>query len=539
MPNKLAKISKLKKLSPIWIFPIVTALIGIWVLYIHFSGQGKNFILITSDASGIIAGKTVIKSRNVEVGKVDKVILSDDLKQVIIKGSINKNMLGILKKDSIFWVVKPQVDIEGISGLSTLLSGVYIGVMPGTGANVGSGHEYHLLDSAPISSLNTEGIRINLVAKNTTVVSKGAPVLFRGFRVGNVERAQFDVNDKNMKYQVFIARPYDSLITKNVRFWREGGFNLDLSTKGARLDIPSLDILLAGAISFDVPIGMPFDPAEKEQHVSEITYQIYPDKESIQNYKYTKYDEFLLLFSESIAGLAEGAPVEYRGIRLGTVVKVPYFSNEIALISQEEFTVPVLINIEPQRLPEFNKHINISQLIMSEQKNGLRASIKSSNLLTGSMYIDLDFYSGYANQKTTLPAKIDGYKTIATVPSDLSQLREKLLQTFDNFNKLPLQQTANELNRMIASINDVVSSEEIQSVPKDLRQSLNSLKQILKSVQPGSDINQSLQSDLEKFEWVLDQLLPILRTLNKKSNALIFAAPARPDPEPKAKGSVK
>lgn len=539
MPNKLAKISKLKKLSPVWIFPIVTVLIGIWVLYIHFSEQGKNFILITSDASGIVAGKTVIKSRNVEVGKVEKVVLSGDLKQVIIKGTIDKNMTGILKKDSIFWVVKPQVDIEGISGLSTLLSGVYIGVMSGTGANVGSDHKYHLLDSAPVSSLNTEGVHVNLVAKNTAVVSKGAPVLFRGFRVGNVEKAQFDVRDKNMKYQIFIARPYDSLITKNVRFWREGGFNLDLSTKGARLDIPSLDILLSGGISFDVPAGMPFDTAEKEQHVSEITFQIYPDKESIQNDKYTQYDEFLLFFSESIAGLAEGDPVEYRGIRLGSVARVPYFSNEISLISLEKFTVPVLINIEPQRLAELNKHINISQLIVSEQKKGLRASIKSSNLLTGSMYIDLDFYSGFADQKTTLPAKIDGYKTIATVPSDLLQFREKLFQTLDNFNKLPLEKTANELNRMIASINNIVSSKEMQSVPNDLRQSLNSLQQIFKSVQPGSDINQALQSNLEKFEWVLDQLLPVLRTLNKKSNALIFAAPTRPDPEPKAKGNVK
>lgn len=538
MAFKLAKISKIKKLSPIWIFPIVTALIGIWVLYTHFSEKGKSFTLITSDANGIVAGKTMIKSRNVEVGLVDKVTLSDDLKQVIIKGRIDRRMADLLREDSIFWVVKPQIDIEGISGLSTLLSGVYIEVMPGRKEGADSDTVFHLLDTPPIAALNTEGVRVYLFSKQSTVVAQGAPVLFRGFRVGNVEKAQFDVKDKIMKYQIFVAKPYDSLVTKNIRFWREGGISLDLSAKGASLDIPSLDVLFAGGISFDVPTGATFGPMLKQNGSATLVYQLYPDKDSIQDSQYTKYEEFLLLFSESIAGLTAGAPVEYRGIRLGTVEKAPYFAPNVDTVRGDEFTVPVLIKIEPQRVPSLNQKHNISQLIMDEQKKGLRAFIKSSNLLTGSMYIDLDFYSDYTNQKNGVPPNIGGYKTIATAPSGLSQLQSKVFQTLDNINKLPLQQTVMELNQTITSLNKIVGSREIQSVPKDLRDSLKSLKNTLRSLQPGSPMNQTLQTDLDKFERVLDQLSPLLRTLNEKSNALIFAAPAKSDPKPKAKGST-
>lgn len=534
---KFKELAKGKKLSPIWIFPILTVLIGIWAIYSHFSHQGKSFTLVTSDASSIVAGKTIIKSRNVEVGLVDKVLLSKDLKQVKIRGRMARNMENILKKDSIFWVVKPQIDIEGVSGLGTLLSGIYIAVMPGKGPEADSNPVYKLLDSPPIAALNMAGRRVNLVGKNTGVVSAGAPVLFRGFRVGNVEKAEFDVKDKVMNYQLFIAKPYDTLITKNIRFWHERGINLDLSPRGANLEVPSLDVLLAGGISFDVPSGTLFGHTEKNVNVSRLVYELYPDKESIQDSKYTEYDEFLVLFSESIAGLTVGAPVEYRGIRIGTVTTVPYFFSDVDLISKNEFTIAVLIKIEPQRLAQISKKLNISQLIVKEQDKGLRASLKSSNLLTGSMYVDLDFVPNYINDKSGPPSTIQGFKTIATVPSGLSQLQKKVFNTLDNFNKLPLQQTVTELNKTIESLNKIVGSKSAQSLPKELQQSLISLKKTLQSVQPGTKINQSLQSDLEKFARILDQVSPLLKTLNQKSNALIFAAPAKSDPKPKAKGN--
>jgi paraquat-inducible protein B len=538
MSNKIAKVSKIKLLSPIWIVPIITAIVGIWILYTHIAGQGKSFTLTSADASGIIAGKTVIRSRNVDVGIIEKVTLSDDFKRVILKGRLKPEMSELLQGDSIFWIVKPQIGREGVSGLGTLFSGVYIELMQGTQNKTESHHVYELLDTPPMASINTEGIRLNLVGDQTAIVSQGAPVMFRGYRVGNVEKAEFDVQNKNMKYQIFIAKPYQSLVTRNIRFWRDVGINLDLSARGANLTLPSFDTLLDGGINFDVPDGATFGPVENQAELTKITYQLYADKKSIQDSQYTVYDEFLLMFSDSITGLTAGSSVEYHGIRLGTVSHVPYFQPNMQFISSNQYTIPVLIRIEPERLPQLlAEKIDISKKIIEEQANGLRAAIKSANILTGAMYIDLDFYPEEKQANLHLPSEVYGFKTIATVPAGLSQIQAKLVQTLDNFNKLPFDKTIDELNRSIAALNQLLASKDMQALPKEMRESLQTLDKTLRSVQPGSDLNRSFKTDLDKFDRLLDEFTPLLKTLNDKSNALIFSAPAKHDPQPKAKGN--
>lgn len=539
--SKIAKVTKISRWSPIWIVPIVTILVGVWVIYSHFADQGKSFTLITSDASGIVAGKTVIKSRSVDVGIIDTVTLSDDFKTVVVQGRIDKSMDELLKNDSVFWVVKPQIDRDGVSGLTTLLSGIYIELVPGSDQSSYQDKPYTLLDSPPLASANAPGIRINLVSEQSGVVSKGTPILFRGFKVGNVETSEFDTTERKMKYQIFIAHPYDSLVTKNVRFWREGGVDFALSPRGASLDIPSLDVLLSGGVSFDVPEDTKFGPPAKSLDV----YRLYANKKSIQDSQYTNYTEFLLFFKDSIAGLSEGASVEYRGIRLGTVTEVPYYLPEMDLASTFKYNIPVLIRIEPERLSEaLTDKFDLVSALISEQKEGLRAAIKSENLFTGAMYIDLDFYPDQANKTDKAQEKLYGFETIATVPAGLSQIQAKFIQTLDNINKLPLDETVKEMNQMLKdgqklvnSLNQLVGGKEIQSLPKDVQQTIDRLNETLKGVQPGSDFHNKLNSDLEKFEQVLEELQPLLNTLNDKSNALIFSAPAKQDPQPKAKGN--
>lgn len=161
MENKSgeAKVQKVKNWSPVWIFPIVTVLIGAWILFYHYSHQGPEVTLITTNAEGIEGGKTRIKSRSVDVGVVESAILTDDLKHVEIKARLNSGMQKLLHKDSVFWVVKPQVGREGISGLGTLLP------VPISNCSRKEGSvapQYPLLDSPPLASPDAKGIRVLL-----------------------------------------------------------------------------------------------------------------------------------------------------------------------------------------------------------------------------------------------------------------------------------------------------------------------------------------------------------------------------------------
>ena len=539
--SKLAKIIKIRAISAIWIIPIVTAIVGLWIIYSHFADRGTPFTLLAKDASGIVAGKTVIKNRSVDIGIVDEVTLSKDFEKVVIKGRIYNDMEPLLKNDSIFWVVKPEIGRDGVTGLGTILSGVYIELASGNDTHSFKNNPFILSDNPPLSDPSIKGIRVNLESDQNGVIPRGASVMFHGYRVGNVETSEFDVDSRKMKYQIFITKPYDALVTQNVRFWKEGGIDLSLSSSGASLNVPSLDVLMSGGISFDLPDGSKLG-APAEQHA---VYKLYEDKKSIQDSQYTEYKEFLIMLSESISGLVEGAPVEYHGIRLGTVSKVPFYTaemlNKTFILNQK---VPVLIRIEPDRLSELvDEKIDIATLIMDEQKNGLRASLKTSNMFTGALYIDLDFYPELKNKYNAKLSTLYGYNTIETTSTGIAQIQAKVMQLLDNFNNLPLNNTMTEFNKSLAStqrlmnsLNQIMASNEMQNMPGDLQETLRTLNETMKGIQPGSELNKQMNESLQKVQQMMDELTPLLNTLNDKSNALIFSAPNKKDQEPKAKG---
>ncbi|OTA21692.1 multivalent adhesion molecule MAM7 [Xenorhabdus beddingii] len=535
-----ARISKLKSWSPIWIVPVITVLIGAWILFYHFSHQGPEVILFTSNAEGIEAGKTKIKSRSVDIGVVEKVSLSDNLGQVIIKARLNDGMERLLHTDTAFWVVKPQVGREGVSGLSTLLSGVFIELQPGTQGS--EERQFSLLDSPPLASPDAKGIRIVLMSEKAGQLSPGDPVLFRGYRVGSVEAGTFDPESRLVRYQIFVNSPYDGLLTTNVRFWKDSGIAFDMSSQGLRVEVASLSTLFGGGVSFDVPKGWGLGNPVKEKEV----FKLYDSEKSIQNSLYTEYKGFLLFFSDSVRGLQVGAPVEFRGIRVGTVVNVPFYSESIKQRIDREFRIPVLIHIEPERFKkELGDGFDTDKQLKETIARGLRASLKSGNLLTGALFIDLNFYPD--EKQWEMPRKIEGYNVLPTVSGGLAQIQQKIITTLDKINNMPIepvfmqatktleesrkamrtaQKTMDELNRMLAS-------KEAQGLPKDIQNTLHELSRSMQGIQPGSPAYNKLVDNMQRLDQVLRELQPVLKTLNNKSNALVFEAEAIKDPEPK------
>ncbi|MEJ5111982.1 intermembrane transport protein PqiB [Erwinia billingiae] len=536
----VATVDQIKRWSPVWIIPIVTVLIGAWILFYHFSHQGPLVTLITTNAEGIEGGKTAIKSRSVDVGVVESAVLTDDLHHVEITARLNSGMEKLLKNDSAFWVVKPAIGREGVTGLGTLLSGAYIELQPGVKGD--KKERYDLLDSPPLAPPDAKGIRITLDSAKAGQLNPGDPVLFRGYRVGSVETSHFDADKRMMTYQLFIAAPYDRLITTNVRFWKDSGIAVDMSASGMRVEMGSLTTLFSGGVSFDVPDG--WELGQVAQNQSE--YKLFDDQRSIQDSLYTAHKDFLMFFTDSIRGLQPGAPIEFRGIRLGTVAEVPFKSTVLAQQLDTDYRIPVLIRIEPDRFQSMlGKDFNIEQHLKDGINNGLRASLKSANLLTGSLYIDLDFYK---NAKPfTGPRTLSGYELIPTVSGGLAQIQQKLMDALDKVNNLPLnpllnqatstlkqsQKTIQELQKTLDNINQITSSQSMKDLPADMQKTLRELNTSMKGFQPGSPAYTRMVGDMQRLDQVMRELQPVLKTLNSKSNALVFEAKPGQDPQPK------
>lgn len=536
----IANVDQIKRWSPVWIVPIVTLLIGGWILFYHFSHQGPEVTLITENAEGIEAGKTTIKSRSVNVGVVESAVLTDDLHHVEIKARLNSGMEKLLHDDSVFWVVKPQIGREGVTGLGTLLSGAYIELQPGTKG--GQPESYQLLDAPPLAPPDAKGIRITLDSKKAGQLTPGDPVLFRGYQVGSVESSSFDTEKRMMTYQLFISAPYDRLVTTNVRFWKDSGIAVDMSSSGMRVEMGSLTTLFSGGVSFDVPDG--WELGEVAQNKAE--YHLFDDQRSIQDSLYTKHIDFLMFFSDSIRGLQAGAPVEFRGIRLGTVAKAPYMIPGLDQALDNDYRVPVLIRIEPDRfISRLGGDFNLEQHLQDGKKRGLRATLKTGNLLSGALYIDLDFYDNAPAYKG--PEKVEGIEVIPTVSGGLSQIQQKLLAALDKINNLPLnpmineatgtlkesQKTLQQLQKTLNNLNQITASPAMKTLPADMQQTLRELNRSMKGLQPGSPAYNKLVGDMQRLDQVLRELQPVLKTLNSKSNALVFEAKPGQDPQPK------
>lgn len=533
---------KASRFSPIWIIPIVALLIGIGLIIDNYRNTGPLITLKMANAEGIEAGKTKIKTRNVDIGQVEEVKLSEDLSHTLIMARINTDAVSTLVEDTRFWVVKPRISREGITGFGTVLSGAYIQMQPGNSEE--EQRSFDVLEQPPIS-LDGKGIRIKLISQLGNSLRTGDPVTYQGFTVGRVETAEFDKESRQVNHQLFIEEPYDVLISPSTRFWSAKGIHLDLSSEGFEVNIASLEALVSGGVTFGELADLPSTEAVDD---TERVYQLFPDEDAARQGLYNDYIEYVLLVEDTVRGLSAGAPVEFRGIRVGTVRKVPWRFTSPERPIRERFAIPVLIRIEPQRLGGNEKVVldewreRLSRMV----DNGLRASLKSGNLLTGALFVDLNFQrdlAGEYKQET-----FEGRKVIPTTPTGLAQIEQKISSLLDKLNALQIEpvikgmddsvqqseQLLREIGDLTNSVNQLVSDPQTQSVPKNINDTLNSLQDAIQGLSPDSQAYQELNRTMQRLEKLMRDLQPIAQTLGEQPNALIFNSPPTNDPQPPA-----
>ncbi|BBI62281.1 hypothetical protein HSBAA_35870 [Vreelandella sulfidaeris] len=368
-----AKTSRQTRLSPIWIVPIVAIAIGLWLVYDNYSNRGILVTLNMDNAEGIEAGNTLIRSRNVEIGRVQNVQLSDDLSHAVLTASIQPEVEDMLREDSRFWVVKPRIGREGISGLGTVLSGAYIQLEPGT--EEAPRREFPVSDTPPVAPAGQAGLRLSLTSQMGNSLRVGDPVSYQGYTVGRIEENSFEPESRTMQHQVFIEEPYTNLVTDSTRFWTSSGIDFRLGADGVRVNVESIEALLGGGVTFGVPEDLPMgQPVEANTR-----FTLYADEDAAREGTFNRYLEYVLLVDETVRGLSKGAPVEFRGVRMGTVAAVPWNFTAPQPDSRARFAIPVLIRIEPQRLGIENSDIDLEEWEERFQRMfglGLRASLK-------------------------------------------------------------------------------------------------------------------------------------------------------------------
>ena len=508
LPSVITKAQRRWAPQIIWIIPIVAILVGLGLMYKAVVDHGPTITVAFKSGDGLIAGKTNVKYKEVDIGLVKTVVLSEDHQQVLATIELNKDASDFSNKDTRYWIVRPRITASGVTGLSTLLDGPFIA------ADIGKSTEkidsFVALEVPPILTGGTPGREFILRAPTLGSHNIGTPVYFRRLNVGQVVAYDLDKDGKYVSIRVFIEAPYDQYVTNNTRFWNASGIDVSLNAEGIQVQTESLVAVIAGGIAFEAPqtsqdisdrlVNHPNqgNASDAKEAATPLTERAQPDavfslfstRIIAMKQPDARVERFVINFKQSVRGLSIGAPVEFRGVNMGEVVSI-----ETAMDPRTyEIVQPVEIFLYPDRLkirslksgkllpPPENELSRLKTLIAK----GFRAQLRTGSYLTGQQYIGLDFFPG--SPKYTLD--VSKYQLeIPAIPGAFEDIEKTMANVIKNTDKLVKKlddQILPEFDKTLKNINAITQSDS--PLQTDMRDSLRELTKAASSIKTLTDM---------------------------------------------------
>jgi paraquat-inducible protein B len=475
----------------VWVVPIVAAVIGISLLIRNWENAGPRITISFLTGEGVQVGKTLVKYRDLTVGRVSAAVLSADHQTVLVSANLSKDAASLLKADTQFWIVRPRIGVGSVSGLDTLLSGVYIGMKTGTAKL--SERQFVGLENPPALSHGPHGRELQLHAARAGSLAIGAPVYFRQFQVGRV----IDENllpDGGTRVTVFVEAPYDGFVTPVTRFWHASGIDVKLGTDGLSVQTESLAAVIAGGLAFDngpievMPAAVGI-PGEFTLYKNETEAMAPPDGDP----HYVR-----MRFAQALRGLEVGAPVEFVGVNIGSVVAA-----DLGYERQDNsFPVIVTAKLYPRRMGQAYEALaaqgktgseeTLASFVRTLVNRGLRAQPRSASLLTGKLYIALDFLP--ASPRTAFDASLRPLE-LPTVNGTFQELEASVGRILKKVNDLPLEQIAADLHTDLKDLHETLNEVHTRVLPNAV-DTLSALHSTLDSAGRTLDVESPLQRGL-------------------------------------------
>jgi paraquat-inducible protein B len=491
LPEAVAVKKSRRSFSLVWLVPMIALLIGGWLVVKGILDKGPTITITFKSAEGLEAGKTKLRYKDVEIGQIKSVSLSPDLKQVIATAELVKDFKKHLLEDTTFWVVKARISGGSVSGLGTLLSGTYIGVDVGKATK--AQHTFVGLEVPPVIRIDTPGREFSLHSDDLGSLDVGSPLFFRRLQVGQVVSYELDKDGKGVDFKIFVNSPYDKYVSDNTRFWNASGVDVTLDASGFKVSTQSVVSILLGGIAFATPADQELAPAAANSQ-----FNLFADQVAAMKNPETEIIKTVMIFNETVRGLAPGAALDFRGITVGEVVAL----NVTIDPRTKQIVIAVDANIYPERMrmrvrggtPVNAKLLgaksdkrNPKEAIRLLVENGLRAQLQTGNLLTGQLFVALDFFPGAGK------SKMDWSQTpfeLPTIAGNLHQLQASIASIVKKIDGMPLEKIGADLGQTLQSANSLIKQLDTDVTPEltkaivEVRQTLSRTESILSAEGP-------------------------------------------------------
>jgi paraquat-inducible protein B len=456
LPTAVPARSLWSRLPRIWLLPVVVILAGAFVVIHEKLAEGSSVEISFLNAEDLEANRTKIRYKDVEIGEVREIHVSKDRKRVIVYAVIHRDASDYLVADTRFWVVRPRVSAAGVSALGTLVSGAYISV--DVGRSPTRSKRFVGLEVPPIVTADLQGREFVLHADDLGSLSIGSSVFYRHLTAGQVVGFTLDPGGTGVTLKIFLNSPFDTYITGGTRFWQASGIDMSVNSDGVKLRTESLTSILQGGVAFQALPG-----GSSTAVAADTSFILYPDEDRAMRPTETEIRTFVMYFKGSLRGLSAGAPVELHGIAVGEVrsVDVEYDQDGASL------RFPVLVDLYPQRIrgrnargtqssANKNDRESVSRaLVDSLVAHGLRAELKSGNLLTGQKYVDLDMHSDAPAEKIWWKEQPAVFPTVS---NGLDEIQDSVAGIARRLNKVPFDQISYRLLSTMASLEQTLKS---------------------------------------------------------------------------------
>ena len=540
LPQATVVARKRGRLSVVWLIPVLAAVVALGIAVQRYLSEGPTISIVFKAAEGIEAGKTFIKYKDVNIGQVTAVQLTDDFTKVAVTAKIAKSAAGLIVEDARFWVVEPRITLSGVSGLSTLLSGNYIGFE--TGQSAKAQRSFTGLEVAPIITNEQPGKQFVLRADSLGSLGIGAPVYYRSLVAGQVLAYKLAADGKAIDVRIFVSAPYDQYVKHGSRFWNASGVDVRVGANGVDVRTQSLVALISGGLAFETP---PF-ATELEPAPADTAFTLFADQSTALKQPEDIAARYVLYFNETLRGLSVGAPVTLLGLPGGAVTDIGLDINpktlkvrgRVEIVAYPERLVSRLSAQDRAQGAALAQNTAQRESLIRRmfEQGGLRAQLRSASLITGQLYVAFDFFPkapkvkiDWSRQPTELPV----------VLSTLPQLEERLSNILAKIDKFPLDALGADVrtavttfDQLLKDTNSVIKRIDVEVTP-EIKPALQAFKDASASATallnntdatllgPDAPAMQELRGAMQEFTRAARSLRVLLDYLERNPSALI------------------
>jgi len=461
-----------RRVSLIWAIPLVTILVAAWLAWDTLSKRGPEITIRFDSASGLQANQSRIRYRDVDLGVVEKVVLSPDRRDVIVTARMTRDARPLLTEKALFWVVKPRFFAGSLTGLETLVSGAYIQMEPASEAGVPT-TDFTGSEDPPVLHSSVPGHTFRLRSPRIGSLNPGSPILFRDLTVGEVLGWDIGEMADYVTIHAFVRAPYDRYVHDKTVFWNASGASVALGANGLRLQLESLRALVLGGIGFETPEKGAGSPVAQEDH----EFALYQDRDAANTAGFERSVRFISYFKGTVSGLSTGSAVVLHGLRIGAVTDVALSYDKVA----DEVTVAVRYEVEPDRIARLNlpEGDDLDKAMNDMVHRGLRIKLESASLVTGSQQLAIDIVSGAPDAPYGKDGDAYVLPPLDAGQADLSSSAGALIARLQ---KIPFEEIGDNLNKTLSGASDTVNNPKLRQAIAALNETLTSTQTLMASV---------------------------------------------------------